>query len=47
MGVSDECFRSASFPACGEVSIPETYSPTVETVDRGWDRNTTCRRRQS
>ena len=28
-GVSDEFFHSASFPALGEVSIPETYSPTV------------------
>ncbi|MDB5584696.1 MAG: hypothetical protein JWR80_9872 [Bradyrhizobium sp.] len=28
-GVSDEFFHSASFPARGEVSIPETYSPTV------------------
>ncbi len=28
-GVSDEFFRGASFPALGEVSIPETYSPTV------------------
>jgi Domain of unknown function (DUF5107) len=28
-GVSDQFFRSASFPALGEVSIPETYSPTV------------------
>jgi hypothetical protein len=28
-GVSDEFFHSADFPALGEVSIPETYSPTV------------------
>jgi hypothetical protein len=28
-GVSDEFFHSAEFPAWGEVSIPETYSPTV------------------
>jgi hypothetical protein len=28
-GVSDEFFHSANFPAVGEVSIPETYSPTV------------------
>jgi hypothetical protein len=28
-GVSDQFFHSASFPAQGEVSIPETYSPTV------------------
>jgi hypothetical protein len=28
-GVSDEFFHSAEFPARGEVSIPETYSPTV------------------
>jgi hypothetical protein len=28
-GVSDEFFHSASFPARGELSIPETYSPTV------------------
>jgi hypothetical protein len=28
-GVSDQFFRSARFPALGEVSIPETYSPTV------------------
>ena len=28
-GVSDQFFHSASFPALGEVSIPETYSPTV------------------
>jgi Domain of unknown function (DUF5107) len=28
-GVSDEFFHGASFPALGEVSIPETYSPTV------------------
>jgi hypothetical protein len=27
--VSDEFFHSAEFPARGEVSIPETYSPTV------------------
>jgi hypothetical protein len=28
-GVSDEFFHSAEFPGHGEVSIPETYSPTV------------------
>ena len=28
-GVSDQFFHSASFPALGEVSIPETYGPTV------------------
>jgi len=28
-GVSDQFFHSASFAARGEVSIPETYSPTV------------------
>jgi hypothetical protein len=28
-GVSDQFFHSASFPALGEVSIPETYSPIV------------------
>jgi hypothetical protein len=28
-GVSDQFFHSASFSALGEVSIPETYSPTV------------------
>jgi len=28
-GVSDQFFHDASFPALGEVSIPETYSPTV------------------
>jgi uncharacterized protein DUF5107 len=28
-GVSDQFFHSASFPALGEVSVPETYSPTV------------------
>jgi hypothetical protein len=28
-GVSDEFFHSASFPALGEVLIPETYGPTV------------------
>src|SRR5882724_11865903 len=28
-GVSDEFFHGASFPALGEVSIPETYSPSV------------------
>src|SRR6266850_3881570 len=28
-GVSDEFFHSAEFPARGEVSVPETYSPTV------------------
>ncbi len=27
--MSDQFFHSASFPARGEVSIPETYSPTV------------------
>ncbi len=44
MGVSDEFIHSASFPACGKISIAETYRPTVVTADRGWDRNTTCRR---
>lgn len=28
-GVSDQFFHSASLPALGEVSVPETYSPTV------------------
>ena len=28
-GVSDQFFHSAKFPARGEVSIPEAYSPTV------------------
>jgi Domain of unknown function (DUF5107) len=28
-GVSDQFFHEASFPALGEVSIPETYGPTV------------------
>ena len=28
-GVSDEFFHSAEFPALSEISIPETYSPTV------------------
>ncbi len=28
-GVSDQFFHSADFPALGEVSIPETFSPTV------------------
>jgi len=28
-GVSDQFFHNAEFPALGEVSIPETYSPTV------------------
>jgi hypothetical protein len=28
-GVSDEFFHSAEFPALGEVSVAETYSPTV------------------
>ena len=28
-GVSDQFFHKASFPAQGEVSIAETYSPTV------------------
>jgi hypothetical protein len=28
-GVSDQFFHSAEFPALGEVSIPEAYSPTV------------------
>ena len=27
--MSDQFFHSAEFPARGEVSIPETYSPTV------------------
>ena len=28
-GVSDQFFHSAEFPAQGEVSVPETYAPTV------------------
>jgi hypothetical protein len=28
-GVSDQFFHSADFSALGEVSVPETYSPTV------------------
>jgi hypothetical protein len=28
-GMSDQFFHSASFPARGQVSIPETYSPTI------------------
>jgi hypothetical protein len=28
-GVSDQFFHSATFPAHGKISIPETYSPTV------------------
>jgi hypothetical protein len=28
-GVSDQFFHGATFPALGEVTIPETYSPTV------------------
>jgi len=28
-GISDQFFHSAEFPALGEVSFPETYSPTV------------------
>jgi hypothetical protein len=28
-GVSDQFFHSASMPASGEVSVPETYSPSV------------------
>ena len=28
-GVSDQFFHSATLPALGEVSVPETYSPTV------------------
>jgi hypothetical protein len=28
-GVSDQFFHEASFPALGEISIPETYAPTV------------------
>ena len=28
-GVSDQFFHSANFSALGEVSVPETYSPTV------------------
>jgi hypothetical protein len=32
-GVSDQFFHSASLPAQGEVSIPETYSPTVGMND--------------
>jgi hypothetical protein len=32
-GVSDQFFHSATFPALGEVTIPETYSPTVGMSD--------------
>jgi hypothetical protein len=32
-GVSDQFFHSASFPASGEVSVRETYSPTVGMSD--------------
>jgi hypothetical protein len=32
-GVSDQFFHSADFPAAGEVTIPETYSPTVGMSD--------------
>jgi len=32
-GVSDQFFHSATFPARGEVTIPETYSPTVGMSD--------------
>jgi len=32
-GVSDQFFHSADFPATGEVTIPETYSPTVGMSD--------------
>jgi hypothetical protein len=32
-GVSDQFFHSATFPPMGEVSIPETYSPTVGMSD--------------
>jgi hypothetical protein len=32
-GVSDQFFHSATFPAQGEVTIPETYSPTVGMSD--------------
>jgi hypothetical protein len=32
-GVSDQFFHSARFPALGEVSVPETYSPTVGMSD--------------
>jgi hypothetical protein len=32
-GVSDQFFHSAKFPARGEVSIPETYGPTVGMRD--------------
>jgi len=28
-GVSDQFFHSAEFPAQGEVSVPETYAPTI------------------
>ncbi len=32
-GVSDQFFHSARFPALGQVSVPETYSPTVGMSD--------------
>jgi Domain of unknown function (DUF5107) len=32
-GASDQFFHSATFPALGEVTIPETYSPTVGMSD--------------
>ena len=32
-GVSDQFFHSAEFPAAGEVSVAETYSPTVGMSD--------------
>ena len=32
-GVSDQFFHSAELPAVGEVSVPETYSPTVGMSD--------------
>src|ERR1700761_308387 len=32
-GVSDQFFDSASLPALGEVTVPETYSPTVGMKD--------------
>ena len=38
-GVSDQFFHRAQLPAQGEVSIPETYSPTV-----GMSNVTACER---
>jgi hypothetical protein len=32
-GASDQFFHRASFPALGEVSVPEIYSPTVGMSD--------------